>query len=303
MEALYTEVNEKMREFHPDTRENERVDSDEIFRKLLSARGYLNGIKGGSIEKTLLPYDNRAVEQLANTIAERENRREAAREEERAATALKESAKDKNDQLRRIFRAPQIGSAAISTVVTFAWLFPDTVAKHPVLGEYVNVQSPVFTGLWVAILSITVALIWVLRQISQRDEEFQTYINLESTQNRIFEAFKSYLLEGKGQAYGGGRFSKGLFLNYVNQALSYGRRGNREFNTGEIPVDFRSYVLSGHKLGAMVRRGEFYDEETVQNLSDLILTKAQNKEIIREIESQSLEESYEFTTTRSGPEE
>jgi len=164
-------------------------------------------------------------------------------------------------------RTTRIMLAAIAGLLSVFWLFPALSQNHPVLSEYVQVESPLFALVWLAVLLYT-GLVWLLYKL-WTDRQVQAYkrLILESTHNSFFESFLA--LKGR-------------------------------YQPGTAPILFSKDELVQHIAGSTDRgpavlllgRPRPLDAELAQNLADIILAKAVRRGIIQRDGQPSLQDRY-----------
>lgn len=120
---------------------------------------------------------------------------------------------------KRSHTVPKVTVASLTGVLTFLWLFPQTIADHPVLGGILNYMSGVpFLVAWGGMLSVTVVTWIMLRRVETRQQAFQTELATEHFQN---QALREFLDEFVAQHPDNPTFSKTQFADWLLHRRSY----------------------------------------------------------------------------------
>ena len=104
---------------------------------------------------------------------------------------LSEQISNKIDKVKTVYFYPKIGIATVSGIISYIWLFPESFAKHPVLGSLIKPEygSSLFTPVWIFTLLIA-CMIWFLIAIREnRDKNLKLKLKLEYFQNELFKDF------------------------------------------------------------------------------------------------------------------
>lgn len=160
---------------------------------------------------------------------------------------------------------PKISLSAITAILTFLWLFPKTVEDHPVLKKYITFENETSTTIWIVLLFYTI-IFWILiSRKEQKDKSIAKKLKTEKTQNKLLTEFK--------ESYDTIQFAKSELIEFIN---------NR-FGIRHSPFAIIFIGNSG------------IDQETTENLANLIIEKAKSRELIIEISNtKTLDDIYEW---------
>ncbi|WP_029275105.1 hypothetical protein [Pedobacter borealis] len=161
---------------------------------------------------------------------------------------------------------PKISLSVVTAILTFLWLFPKTVEDHPVLKKYITFENPTSTVIWFALLIYTV-LFWVLiSRKEQKDKSVAKRLKTERIQNKLLANFKD--------KHDTKEFAKSELIEFIDEL--YGVRHHS-------PLAFLLIGRSG------------IDQETIENLANLIIDKAKSKGLIAEIDNKkTLDDVFEW---------
>jgi len=240
----------------------------------------------------------------------------------------------------------------VSTLLTVLWILPALVQRNLVLGNLIDVNSSFFAAVWLSSLCITAGTWVFFKWRAQGEELFQRALNLESTQNWLFNSFlKNHArLKREIERYysytrslGQREDEKREVISYIaRNPLYHSLRRNDEYGFGDqrtaaiadveewvsaqrrfgsyeeteeneenefSKADFVSYVGSRSidvKGSVAARTGkhwllrrlffsrELIDDELAHKVADLVLTRAEAKGIVSEIESPTLDQHYSY---------
>jgi hypothetical protein len=381
-EEIKREVRNRLREVHPDALTGAGLPADSAKQEeVLRLTAALNFLNRPEIQGTLVPLEPmtelvkivRDLVQVNQGQNSQTEEQEILRREKAEEQTLSRQSEARVQEVRSAGRLPVISLTAVSTLLTAIWILPTIVQRNLVLGNYVDVSSSFFAAVWLVSLCTTAAT-WVwFKWRAQGEALFQRTLNLESTQNMLFNSFLSDRVELSEQveqlralaavdSYKGpdadedymshyriSEFSNlsrrqrqerrdsvleslgsnGLYLSLrrdnefgfwdhepaeIANDLEWLRRANVELKSryswdlSEFQkADFVSYVESKSaavKQGVAERTKKwpllwpfFFSKEPIdgalaQNLADLILTRAEAKGVVREIQSPSLDSRY-----------
>ncbi|MDP1745123.1 MAG: hypothetical protein Q8L90_06080 [Bacteroidota bacterium] len=160
---------------------------------------------------------------------------------------------------------PKISLAAITGVVTFLFLFPSQIKENPYLSHYLNFQSPIFFMTWLMLLTFT-GMFWSLAyRNEERAKRNLSLLKVDSTQNKIFNDF---ITKNNNKLFSKDDLTQHVFL------LSSGRQ--RELLTSVI---FGSEIIT---------------LEVAQSTAELIINRAEKKNIIKKQNERGLADIYQF---------
>ncbi len=172
--------------------------------------------------------------------------------------------KDRKDSLR----TPKISLSVITGVLSVVWLFPQTVAEHPVLKNIINFENQFFLIGWLTFLFYTAAFWVIISRKENREKQLLKFLKTERAQNKILLNF-SEIKQGTQT------FSKEDLIEFIID--EYGIRRNHPS------------VLSLF----MGRSG--IDQETAESLANLILDKSTLKGLIKKNnQTISISDNYDW---------
>lgn len=179
--------------------------------------------------------------------------------EEKLDTSIKNSI----DQIKLRFRTPKIAISTITTIISFIWIFPNTIKEHPVLGKVIDITSSNFTYIWLEIILFCVA-IWLFAFLNEtREKEIKENLGVESYQNNLFDEF---VYKERIQS----NITKEEFIEFLLSQFS-----NKSFRI----------------LPNFMRRG-YIDRQLAQDIADLIMSRAEKRGVITQISGKSLSNLY-----------
>ncbi len=155
---------------------------------------------------------------------------------------------------------PKISLTALTGLMTFLFTVPTQIKDNVVLSRYLNPQSSIFVLTWLTLLLYT-GIFWVVTFINgEKAKGRLSLLKVDSTQNDIFESF----LEKKRRK----DFTKDELTEYIFEQNSH----------GSINV-----LLSG---------GDIITMEVAQNISEIIVSRAEKKGIIEKSSNKSLSDKF-----------
>ncbi|XZI87425.1 hypothetical protein ACSXEP_07095 [Clostridium perfringens] len=160
------------------------------------------------------------------------------------------------------YNIPKITSSGVLGILTFVLAFPKSIENNIFFKDLLlepNVKFSIAL-IWVYILVITVLLWYIAWRKENRFKEFVDYLSMEGVQNNLFSNFIKDKLQDKS------RFTKEDFVVYAMNEISYRKR-------------FKG-----------INSMEFHD--IFYNIAGIIFAKAEDKEIIEQINTKSLIDEY-----------
>ncbi len=180
---------------------------------------------------------------------------------------------------------PKVSSTVIATILSFLWLFPSTIAEHPILSKYLTADNLLFTGIW--LYSIMFSGIYWLTAKTREDkiDSAVKRLNLESVQNRLFKSFiqlETYSQERTKVL----RFTKDDFIEYLT-------------NLDMITLDYSPGRLRrslADILWFMPTRKRNINLELSQILADIIIERVVGRGLIEVEKGKGLSDTYLYET-------
>jgi hypothetical protein len=157
------------------------------------------------------------------------------------------------------YKFPKVSLTAVTAITTFLWTFPNLVSDHPILSKWVDPQNPYLSVIWLQLLILTGGF-WIFTWWKdEREKRFQDLISNEAFQNK-------------------------LFIEFIND-----RR--REFRV----EDSKEYSFFKEQLIKYILHYYFkrpVDEGVAENLAELILRRALEKNVIIKDSRKSMSDIY-----------
>lgn len=282
LKEIKVQLKTKIKENHPDN--NNHFDSD-YFSELNNDLEYVeNLISDSKNQNTLVPMSeviHTLAEILQTPVKKDEDLKEVLNEK------LSENIQNRLLISKKRLRIPRITSTTMAAVITFLWMFPNKAMEHPLIqilfgdtGYAGIIFAMVITIVWLSAL-ICAIIIWVssIRR-EKMEKEIMDRVKLESVQNKFFMRFLDYISPDK-------KFSKLDFMEYLSYEMS------REYFY-ELS---RGYSANWSRKQRKKQRKTLHfnsEEELVQNMTDIILLRAKEYEIITVSKPQGLIECYEI---------
>ncbi|MBG6129951.1 hypothetical protein IWQ47_001966 [Aquimarina sp. EL_43] len=251
IDQIRNELKSKIKKCHPD-----KVDSTEWdnglkneFLNLTEAIEFIDTSKKEN--SSLVPVDQ--VTELVKVIKDILPKNEIITQETKFENQLDSFLQERKD----VMRFPKISLSVITGLISFVWLFPQTVADHPVLKNYISFENGFFLIGWVIALFYAI-MFWVLiSRKERREKSLIKYIKTERAQNKIFQRFLDYNSNNK--------FNKEELIEFILD--EYGNRRRK---------------ASPFLLLALGSSG--IDEETAESLANLLIQKAIQNSLIEKDE-------------------
>lgn len=171
------------------------------------------------------------------------------------------------------FRWPKITTTAITGFLTLMWTFPSSISEHPILKNYINVESMQFFYVWIVSIIITIEL-WLLLRIKEvQHNELMKKLENEVYQNRLFEEFIRYQNERDSH------FTKNDFVNFITIDKLFAYRNSLDKKL--------LFLKRKHKQNI-----EF---DVAFGLANVVFERAESNLIIEKIKLKSLTEKYKLS--------
>lgn len=256
-DEIKSELKRKLADSHPDKVSEDKFDSEQ-FEKIKSALGFINKPSTDLVT-------TEQVTDLIKIVKELTTKNHIDSNEKQFTDSLDNLYKERKEALF----IPKISLSVVTAVLSFLWLFPQTVQDHPILSKYINFENQTSTIIWLTLLMYTV-FFWVLISRKEKKEKnLSKRLKTERTQNKILVDFQK---ENNSQ-----KFTKSDLTDFILDKYSFRK------------LPSISAVFMG-RVGI--------DLETGENLANFIIGKSENKGLIEEIKkSKSLDELYEWKIT------
>lgn len=256
------ELKKIMKDIHPDTNGGEfKSEKDKnLYTTLALAIDKIDVIN----EKQLPAIKNAELLALTKIISEDK--------QEKINLNLTNNIEKRYSTIKSRHFLPKISVTAITTGISFIWLFPNIVSEHPILGKIIDFDDVRFTQIWMGTL-IATAVLWIfLHKIERREKIMSSNYNTMAFQNQIFEMFindeESYKVPAEIT------FTKDYFIRFL--ILEHNNRG---FYLTRFFSRFLGYSL---------------DLEVAQSIADVIFERAEGKGLIAKVDNRGLIDVYRY---------
>lgn len=272
LEVIRDSVNAIRINTHPDKTNGEFPDENikELYYKANSAIEYLDGIKNN---QSLI-----VVEKMTDLMKVVTDLIPTSRQ-----NSLEQNLDSKISFAISTFRSkmfvPKISLTAITSVVTFLFLFPGQIKDNPTLSQFINPTSSFFAIVWFSLLLYS-GLFWIMTfNNEEKSKKKLLLLKVDSVQNRIFENFmERHLNEGK--------FKKDELTHFIYESSM----GNR---LGEIDRSVGLSLITTRLFGS-----EIITMEISQNIAELIISRGEKNKVIEKLSISTLSDIYELKNYR-----
>lgn len=156
---------------------------------------------------------------------------------------------------------PKISLTAITAILTFIFLFPGQIKDNPTISRFINPTNPFFGILWLTCLFYTGFFWWLTYRQDEAAKRSLSLLKVDSTQNAIFHDFISV----------NSVFTKDDLTNFIFETSSRRRHSN---------------LLN-------IFGSEIINLEIAQNTAELIIARAEKKNVIRKTADGGLSDKFE----------
>jgi hypothetical protein len=161
---------------------------------------------------------------------------------------------------------PKISITALTGILTFLFAFPGQIKENPTLSRFIDPTSQIFGMIWISLLFYT-AVFWLMTSMNEeKTKRRMESLKLDSTQNSIFEDFKSSLSNNF--------FTKDQLTNFI-----------LELNNGRSSINSLMFIVK-----------QVITASVAQNLAEIIISRAKKKSIIETNNTMSLSDGFKITT-------
>lgn len=206
---------------------------------------------------------------------------------ERYKSSLERSFSLSRERIIGRYRIPKLSLTTATGITTFLWAFPKLIVEHPILGKIVDPANLTFTMLWFCLVLLTGGL-WALSfLIDHSEKRLHRLLSNEEFQNELFNKFielcnADFRKNDRGESI----FSKTHLVKFIRYCPFRG--GLNPFSGMMYPIRSglrslgeRVYLVSGP-----------VDPAVAQDLAELILRRAVEKEVIARDPQKSLSDLY-----------
>lgn len=265
LEEIRRELKRLLKEEHPDTSKD--VYNEEYYISIKKDMEYIEEqIKFKSSGDIILSHKDIALI-LSNIV----NKREVS--EKSLVDYLDKSIVTQKELSHNRNKTPRYTSAGVLTMLTALWLFPEKLIEHPsikIIFEKVNYNdfAQYSTLIWLFVLVYTWRLWLKLKRQEYIENNIINSLQLERIQNKLFDSFLEKVENS---------FSVNTFKKYVDSAVYRMEIKNR-----------------GGLINFFLRVRANISEDVIENVTKVILFRAKERGIIREKQSNKLDEEYEI---------
>lgn len=249
-DQIRSELKSKMKKCHPD-----KVDAKDwengLKTEFLNITEAIEFIDTSKKENSaLIPIAQ--VTELVQIIKEIIPKNEVNTQEVKFENQLDSYLQERKETMK----LPKISISVITAIISFVWLFPQTVADHPVLKNYISFENRYFFIGWFVVLFYTIFFWVIISRKERREKNLIKYIKTERAQNKIFQKFIDFKSKKE--------FNKEQLIEFILD--EYGNRRRK-------PSPFLLFGL-----------GSGIDEETAESLANLLIQKAVQNSLIEKDE-------------------
>jgi hypothetical protein len=308
------ELKNLIKKIHPDKNDGEfKSETDKTkYNEIIEALGFL---ELNNVTSIATKNDVAALTKVLNEIVLSKKADISEEKIERKVSTLSNFIQESIKNFHNHNSTPKITSIVIATLITALWAFPNVVKDHPLLGFLYHYNKE-FTIIWLFSL-IYMGILWLqIKMIEQKDEEIKCSYKLESTQNNIFSLFTTWMYgvfknfeirEDKRRFI---TFTKEDLINFLITRYAFYNRKLKGMNNltiyeiGKVIKETEDsetfkYQLKrkniSHSLffNLLPRPGEI-DLEIANLISDLIIERLFERNVIVKVNKRSLSDIYEF---------
>jgi hypothetical protein len=244
--------------------------------------------------KALICVDD--IRKSLDLIRENGSRKDLVRIEQQKNLEKQIEVSIKNYQSRTFY--PKITLATVTGIMSFIWFFPSLLENHPLFKSLLvtqisfSVYYAFFSLFWIMCLIFT-AQIWMLTALTEnRKNDLYSKLQFEVNQNELFNDF----LEN-GEFLDEKTFLKINFIDFLmnnTERVILGIESSNKISSHNSKSPSFNLFSSIFLFSSPLMESEIAD-----SISDMILTKAVNKKLIRIVGSAGLEDIYSTDTNPS----
>lgn len=256
---LRTELVKKLAAIHPDKNHGEFNNSSEkeLFYKIKDAIEFIDKSKSRNTSLITLSEAKELMEFFTKQVS-------STAQIEESSQSLSQKADRSLSIIRGRYKLPKITTTAVAAIISTLWVFPNLINEHPILNFLINTASPEFTMIWLISVLIT-GMLWLVSYTKeQRQEEFIKKINSKYFQNDLFSKFLRNHARHSSET-----LPPLVKEDFITELLySFRRRNGLLFNSSEMDADI------------------------AESIADIVFTRAEEKGLIKKIESTLLEDQF-----------
>lgn len=285
VENLRSEIKSKMSELHPDRNAGTFINkqAEDTFHRLQEAKEELDSTEHANDK--LIPAS------LFGDIAVLLNTQQSALKKEAIEDRFDKTLNERVTQSKKKYLFPKLGLTSITAIVTFVWLFPNTIKEHPILSHYIDISSSKFSLLWLTAIICTITFWAWSFIIEQKRNELYSALKLEHFQNELFERFIIWFYRNSySQTMETRRFSKTDFINFLTVGIA--RRVFRDASSVYDSQGVRWASDSTLHLNRLISTK--IDDDLAASMADMIFARVELNGVIRRCDERSLSKKYEI---------
>lgn len=261
-------IKREISKVHPDKYSSDGKFPDEYtekkYNELMDMLNFIETIKNQDNNLYVSQY-SKLIEQQ-NQIIKQQNMAIELNKKEAEYSAIKKLNNNINDKITEIKsrgKVPKVSLAAFNSFIGFIFLFPEKFKNHPIIGPYFKAHLKEFTLIWIAVLIYTVVIFAYLALKQRESIKVMNMIKSEQYQDYIFDEFMYEFIDKDKN------FDKSMLINHMYEAIRFTKN-------------------------SMFRRVETIESDILYEVSDIVIKKALNKNIIEEVKTNTLRDRYKF---------
>lgn len=262
---------------HPDSSKDKF--NKEYYFKVQKDLDYVKGlIKSKQDQESLVPISE--IKDLINFI--KNSNDETPTKEKTLKENIDKSINEHFEIINKKRRRIKFSSASFTVIIAFLWLFPERVVQHPIMQLYfgqfewdeTKVYITIVSIVWLFSIFFTCAIWAKCMKNEYLEKRAINLIKNERAQNSLFMEFVSNLNDQK--------FSKQQFYDFIT---------DDKVSPHYISLNDMRKHKNDHKI---FNFNNLFDEEVYSNIIDIIILRAESKDIISKINNHSFIDEYEL---------
>ena len=290
-DEIIKELKKIQKESHPDVNQQNDTNTDNVtlFLNVTEAINYMNNLNENNSPNNALVVINKMNELLTNlNLDKQDSNLNFAKE------TFNNSLEASQKRLKSHYKIPKITSATIVGIISFLWLFPNSISENPFLNDIINTDTFLFTCIWLTLLIYLACFLLIIRNLEIYYSELIELIQTEDFQEIIFESFK--------KAYKNKTFNKRNLTQHIEiilNAFIFHKKNyidNRQF---EYNCDYFEFIDEQFEIFSKYKfQNKFLDNfipienTTIDVLASVIIEKALATEVIQKSTMQSFSKIY-----------
>lgn len=261
-------IKKEISKVHPDRYSSDGKfpdeDTEKKYNELMDMLNFIETIKNQDNNLYVSQY-SKLIEQQNQIIKQQNmaielNKKEV---EDSAINKLNNNINDKITEIKSRSKVPEVSLTAFYSFTGFIVFFPEKFKNHPILGPYLKNNLKEFTYIWIMLIILTIYIFALLFQRQNKSIKLMNKIKSEQYQDRIFDEFMNQF------PYTYETFDKEVIFTYIYESINYRR----------VSIIDKDLVI---------------DSDILYEVSDIIIKKALNKNIIEAVETNTIRDKYRF---------